>query len=106
MAVEIDFDKMGGLAPAIVQDAGTGEVLMLGFMNRDAYRKTVETGNLRFRGFVFLARLPVEADRELGVGNHSLHFIGIWTFLAFRIYFGGDVVIGCSRDDGVVSVVG
>lgn len=62
--------------------------------------------NLRFRGFVFLARLPVEADRELGVGNHSLHFIGIWTFLAFRIYFGGDVVIGCSRDDGVVSVVG
>ena len=35
MAVEIDFEKMGGLAPAIVQDAGTGEVLMLGFMNRE-----------------------------------------------------------------------
>ncbi len=48
MAVEIDFDKMGGLAPAIVQDAGTGEVLMLGFMNQDAYRKTVETGYVTF----------------------------------------------------------
>ena len=48
MAVEIDFDKMGGLAPAIVQDAGTGEVLMLGFMNRDAYQKTVETGYVTF----------------------------------------------------------
>ena len=39
MAVEIDFDKMGGLTPAIVQDATTGEVLMLGFMNHAAYRE-------------------------------------------------------------------
>lgn len=39
---EIDFDKMQGLVPAIVQDAATGEVLMLGFMNREAYKLTLE----------------------------------------------------------------
>lgn len=48
MGVEIDFDKMGGLTPAIVQDARTGEVLMLGFMNQAAYRKTIETGYVTF----------------------------------------------------------
>jgi phosphoribosyl-ATP pyrophosphohydrolase/phosphoribosyl-AMP cyclohydrolase len=48
MLVEIDFDKMMGLAPAIVQDAGTGEVLMLGFMNRAAYDKTLATGYVTF----------------------------------------------------------
>ena len=48
MAVEIDFDKMQGLTPAIVQDAATGEVLMLGFMNRAAYDKTLATGYVTF----------------------------------------------------------
>jgi len=48
MAVEIDFDKMDGLAPAVVQHAATGEVLMLGFMNRVAYQKTLETGYVTF----------------------------------------------------------
>jgi phosphoribosyl-AMP cyclohydrolase len=48
MAVEIDFEKMQGLAPAIVQDAVTGEVLMLGFMNRAAYDKTLTTGYVTF----------------------------------------------------------
>ena len=42
----IDFDKMGGLVPAIIQDADTRNVLMLGFMNREAYNKTVETGRV------------------------------------------------------------
>ena len=44
----IDFDKMGGLVPAIVQDADTRQVLMLGFMNREAYDKTVATGKVTF----------------------------------------------------------
>lgn len=44
----IDFDKMGGLVPAIIQDADTRNVLMLGFMNREAYNKTVETGRVTF----------------------------------------------------------
>jgi phosphoribosyl-ATP pyrophosphohydrolase/phosphoribosyl-AMP cyclohydrolase len=48
MAVELDFEKMMGLAPAIVQDAATGEVLMLGFMNRAAYDKTLATGYVTF----------------------------------------------------------
>ena len=44
----IDFDKMGGLVPAIIQDANTRQVLMLGFMNREAYDKTVATGKVTF----------------------------------------------------------
>lgn len=48
MGVEIDFDKMDGLAPAVVQDAATGEVLMLGFMNRQAYESTLRTGYVTF----------------------------------------------------------
>ena len=45
---EIDFDKMRGLAPAIVQDAATREVLMLGFMNREAYERTLSDGYVTF----------------------------------------------------------
>jgi len=48
MAVEIDFGKMGGLTPAIVQDDVTGEVLMLGFMNDAAYARTLQTGYVTF----------------------------------------------------------
>lgn len=44
----LDFDKMNGLVPAIIQDADTTKVLMLGFMNREAYDKTVETGKVTF----------------------------------------------------------
>jgi phosphoribosyl-AMP cyclohydrolase len=39
----IDFDKSGGLIPAVAQDADTGEVLMLAWMNRAAYEETVRT---------------------------------------------------------------
>ena len=46
--MELDFDKMGGLLPAIIQDAVTGKVLMLGFMNKEAYEKTVETKLVTF----------------------------------------------------------
>lgn len=41
----IDFEKSGGLVPVIVQDHGTGEVLMLAYMNRTSWEKTKETGN-------------------------------------------------------------
>ena len=40
----LDFDKSGGLIPAIAQDAETGDVLMLAWMNRDAYEETLRTG--------------------------------------------------------------
>ena len=39
----IDFDKAGGLVPAVAQDAATGQVLMLAWMNRDAYEETLRT---------------------------------------------------------------
>jgi phosphoribosyl-AMP cyclohydrolase len=42
--MNIDFDKAGGLLPAIAQDADTGEVLMLAWMNREAYEETLRTG--------------------------------------------------------------
>jgi phosphoribosyl-AMP cyclohydrolase len=44
----IDFEKMDGLAPGIVQDARTGEVLMLGFLNPASYARTLETGFVTF----------------------------------------------------------
>ena len=44
----IDFDKMDGLVPGIVQDARSGEVLMLGFLNPASYAKTQESGFVTF----------------------------------------------------------
>ncbi len=46
--MNIDFDKMQGLVPAIIQDARTKNVLMLGFMSEQAYNKTLETGKVTF----------------------------------------------------------
>ena len=46
--MNIDFDKAGGLVPAIIQDADTRQVLMLGYMNREAYDKTVAEGRVTF----------------------------------------------------------
>lgn len=46
--IEIDFKKGEGLIPVIIQDASTHEVLMLGYMNREAWKKTVETGRASF----------------------------------------------------------
>ena len=44
----LDFEKMGGLVPAIIQDARTKNVLMLGFMNKEAFAKTESTGLVTF----------------------------------------------------------
>jgi len=46
--VEPDFKKGNGLVPVIVQDDKTGDVLMLAYMNQEAWRKTQETGNATF----------------------------------------------------------
>ncbi|MDW7710074.1 MAG: phosphoribosyl-AMP cyclohydrolase [Deferrisomatales bacterium] len=45
---ELDFSKGDGLVPAVVQDAETGEVLMLAYMNQEAFRRTLETGRTWF----------------------------------------------------------
>jgi phosphoribosyl-ATP pyrophosphohydrolase/phosphoribosyl-AMP cyclohydrolase len=48
MNAEFDFEKMGGLIPAVVQDSTGGEVLMVGFMNRQALERTLEKGYVTF----------------------------------------------------------
>lgn len=48
MSQELDFEKMGGLIPAVVQDFSTGEVLMVGFMNRPALQRTLQDGYATF----------------------------------------------------------
>ena len=47
-ADELNFEKFGGLIPAIICDAQTNHVLMLGFMNKEAFTKTVETKRVTF----------------------------------------------------------
>lgn len=44
----IDFSKAGGLIPVVVQDAGDGDVLMVGYVNRQAVELTLQTGRLHF----------------------------------------------------------
>jgi phosphoribosyl-AMP cyclohydrolase len=46
--IEIDFKKGDGLIPVIIQDASSNEVLMLGYMNRESWEKTLETGKACF----------------------------------------------------------
>lgn len=46
--MKLNFKKMNGLIPAIIQDSDTMQVLMLGFMNEEAYKKTVKTGLVTF----------------------------------------------------------
>lgn len=46
--IEIDFEKGNGLIPAVIQDASTREVLMVGYMNRESWEKTLETGRACF----------------------------------------------------------
>jgi phosphoribosyl-AMP cyclohydrolase len=48
MDIKIDFQKMQGLVPAIVQDGETAQVLMLGFMNQEAYERTLAGGYVTF----------------------------------------------------------
>jgi phosphoribosyl-AMP cyclohydrolase len=46
--MNLDFSKLDGLIPAVIQDHKSGRVLMVGFMNDEAFRKTTETGNVTF----------------------------------------------------------
>ncbi len=62
----IDFDKSGGLVPAIAQDADTGAVLMMAWMNREAYEET-----LRTRRAVYFSR---SRNRLWRKGEESGHF--------------------------------
>lgn len=46
--MELDFEKLDGLIPAVIQDAATGRVLMVGYMNEEAFHRTVESGFATF----------------------------------------------------------
>lgn len=48
MDAELDFEKMNGLLPVVIQDKDEGAVLMVGFMNREAFEKTLENGYVTF----------------------------------------------------------
>jgi phosphoribosyl-AMP cyclohydrolase len=48
MGAQLDFEKMDGLLPAVVQDGRDGQVLMVGFMNREAMQQTMEKGYVTF----------------------------------------------------------
>ena len=77
--MKLDFNKMGGLIPAIIQDSCTGKVLMLGFMNEKALAKTQEIGKVTFYSrtknrlwtkgetsghFLEVVKLRVDCDRD------------------------------------------
>lgn len=68
----IDFQKMDGLVPAIIQDATTKNVLMLGFMNEEAYHKTIET-----RKVTFYSRTKQRLWTKGEESGHFLHLIDI-----------------------------
>lgn len=46
--MNLDFSKLDGLVPAVIQDSATHEVLMVGFMNAEAFQRTLETGHATF----------------------------------------------------------
>lgn len=72
--MEIDFDKMEGLAPAVIQDASTGELLMVGFMNREALDMTLGSG------FVTLySRTRKKLWTKGESSGNRLQVVGAWT---------------------------
>lgn len=72
--MEIDFDKMLGLAPAVIQDADNGELLMLGFMNREALEMTLHTG---FATFYSRTRQKLWTKGE--TSGNRLQVVDAWT---------------------------
>jgi phosphoribosyl-ATP pyrophosphohydrolase/phosphoribosyl-AMP cyclohydrolase len=73
-SMKIDFDKMQGLAPAVVQDATTAELLMVGFMNREALETTLRTG---FVTFYSRTRQTLWTKGE--TSGNRLEVIAAWT---------------------------
>jgi phosphoribosyl-AMP cyclohydrolase len=89
----IDFDKMQGLAPAIVQDAGNGEILMLGFMNTDAYQRTLATGYV-----TFFSRTRNQLWTKGETSGNRLRIVSASTdcdsdALLFRVFVEGDGLV-------------
>ena len=77
--MELDFEKMNGLIPAIIQDNYTQKVLMLGFMNKEAYEKTMETGKV-----TFFSRTKNRLWTKGEESGNFLHPVGIDDYCLFR----------------------
>ena len=91
--MQIDFDKMDGLAPAIVQEDSTGQVLMVGFMNLEAYSRTVETGYV-----TFYSRTRQKLWMKGETSGNRLRVISALTdcdldTVLFRVYVEGDGLV-------------
>lgn len=69
----IDFDKAGGLVPAVAQDAATGQVLMLAWMNREAFDETVRT-----KRAVYFSRSRNRLWRKGEESGHVQHVSGVF----------------------------
>ncbi|MDR1332188.1 MAG: bifunctional phosphoribosyl-AMP cyclohydrolase/phosphoribosyl-ATP diphosphatase HisIE [Tannerella sp.] len=95
METNLDFDKQGGLLPAIIQDAQTGRVLMLGFMNEEAYRRTVETERV-----TFFSRTKRRLWTKGETSGNFLHVVGI------RVDCDRDTLLVKVRPDGPVCHTG
>jgi phosphoribosyl-AMP cyclohydrolase len=91
--MNIDFQKMDGLAPAIVQENSTGEVLMVGFMNAEAYARTAETGYV-----TFYSRTRQKLWMKGETSGNRLRVISAMTdcdrdTLLFRVFVEGDGLV-------------
>jgi len=72
--MEIDFDKMEGLAPAVIQDGATNELLMVGFMNREALETTLRTGLV-----TFYSRTRKTLWTKGATSGNRLEVVAAWT---------------------------
>jgi phosphoribosyl-AMP cyclohydrolase len=69
----LDFDKAGGLVPAVAQDADSGEVLMLAWMNREAFDETIRTGRA-----VYFSRSRNKLWRKGEESGHIQEIAGVY----------------------------
>ena len=90
----IDFEKMGGLVPAIVQDATTKTVLMLGYMNKEAFDKTVETKRVTFYS---RSRQCLWTKGETSGNFLNLVDIKVGVGFAYGLYARMYVVVACGK---------
>ena len=98
--VQIDFNKMDGLVPGIVQDAQTGEMLMLGFLNEESYRKSLDSGFV-----TFWSRTRGKLWMKGETSGNRLKIISLATDcdtdpLLFRVHVEGD---GLTCHEGTIS---
>lgn len=89
MQTTINFDKSGGLVPAIVQDAESFQVLMLGYMNEEALSKTLDSGKITF--------FSRSKNRLWVKGETSGNFLN---YVSHRVDCDWDALLFLARPDG------